>query len=207
MFHYWFQHLYREFASLLPLIRETSYFGVFILAIFVAYVIPVPEAVFLLLIGFTAGLGKLHIALVLIVVFAGVLIGDNILYRLSFFGNHLVQRFNRKMRESKLIQYEHLVVDHIAEAIYFLRFIVGVRFFGPVIAGSLGIPWKKFFTANAMASLIHTVFFVMLGYMSGKKILYVVAEVEIIRHILLFASPFLVAAIVGYYNRQKKKSV
>ena len=137
--------------------------------------------------------------------FAGALIGDNILYRLSYFGNKYVQHFNQKMRANKLIKYEHLVVDNIGKSIYFLRIITGLRFLGPVIAGTLGVRWRKFLPINFGATLLHTAFFIILGYEYHRRIFLLMTEVEIIKTILLFSSFFIVGILVHVFLHKEQK--
>lgn len=197
-----FHHHLGEIGFLMYSVRSLSYFGIFLVSAAVSYLIPIPEIVVLILFGYAAGVGDLNIELVLLASVAGSIAGDNIIYRLSLFGHKYVEHFNQKMRESKLIKYEYLVKDNIGKAIYFLRFITGVRFFGPVIAGTLGIRWKRFLPFNASATAIHTAFFVMLGYFCHRHIFAVIAEAEAVRTFLLFSSVFFVGILLKIFARK-----
>jgi membrane protein DedA with SNARE-associated domain len=194
-----------EIGFLIHSIRGGSYIGIFLFSMFVSYLIPLPEAVVLILFGYVAKTAHLNIVSVFLLAAAGGIIGDNILYRLSFFGNRYVERFNLKMRRHKLIQYEHLVIDNIGKAIFFLRFITGIRFFGPVIAGTLGARWKKFFLYDSSATLIHAVLFISIGYFYSHRILAVVAETEIIKNILLLSSVFIVGILLSAFSKKEAK--
>jgi membrane protein DedA with SNARE-associated domain len=183
-------------------IKGGSYFGIFFISLIVSYVLPIPEVVALILIGFAAKIGGFDLLAVLMVSILGTIIGDNILYRLSFFGNKYVQRFNHKLRENKLIQYEYLVSSNIGKAIYFLRFITGVRFFGPVISGSLGVKWKKFFWYNGTATVLHSLLFILMGYYVQHKIFVVVTQVEIVRNVLFFSSVLIVGILLRIFSKK-----
>lgn len=202
MFDLGFQNNFHELGFVLNSIKGGSYFGILLLSMFVSYIVPLPEVVLLLLIGFLAKTTGIELPFALVVSIVGTIIGDNILYRLSFFGNKHVERFNRKMRANKLIQYEYLVVNNIGKAIFFLRLITGVRFFGPVIAGTLGAGWRKFFFYNALATAVHSLFFVMLGFYSQRKIIALIAEVEIVRNILLFSSVLIVGMLLRIFSKK-----
>src|SRR6266704_1226414 len=89
------------------------------ISMFVSFVVPIPEVVLLLLIGFFGKTLGINLWGIVAISIAGTIVGDNILYRLSFFGNRYVEKFSRKMRAHKLIQYEHLVVDNIGKTIFF----------------------------------------------------------------------------------------
>ena len=109
------------------------------------------------------------------------------------------------MRQHKLIKYEHLVINNIGKAVYFLRLIAGVRFFGPVVSGTLGVRWKKFFFANFGATLLHSVFFIWLGYRYQHKIFLLMAETEVVKNILLFSSVFIVGILVSIFSKKAEE--
>lgn len=199
-----FQNHFHEFGFILNSIKGGSYFGIFFLSMFVSYVVPLPEVVLLLLIGFIAKTAGFDLPTAIVVSIVGTIIGDNILYRLSFFGNSYVERFNRKMRANKLIQYEHLVADNIGKTIFFLRFITGVRFFGPVISGTLGAKWREFFLYSSIATILHSLFFILLGFYSHRKIVVLIAEVEVVRNILLFSSVLIVGILLRIFSKKTK---
>lgn len=198
-----FQRNFSEIGFVLGSVKGAPYLGIFILAIFVSYVVPLPEAVALVLFGFIGATTKLNVFFIFGAAFAGLVLGDNLLYRLSFLGNGFVKRFDRKMREHKLIKYENLVAGHVNKTIYFLRLVAGVRFFGPVIAGTLGVKWNKFFWANLGATFVNTLIFVGLGYFFHRRIVALVAEVEIVRNILLLSSAVIVGFLISVFKRKK----
>lgn len=179
--------------------QSASYFGLGIFATFAGYLIPIPEEMMLLIIGYISAISpiKLHWAIVLSCV--AVMIGDNILFFLSYRGSKYIEWFKSKMRRNKLIQYEHIMHEHIGKTIFFIRFIVGVRFFGPVLAGTLKVRWRKFFFINAAASIIHVIFFEILGYHFHKSFLALVTQVEIVRHMLFFSSVALFGLLVTLF--------
>ncbi|MDD5397018.1 MAG: VTT domain-containing protein [Candidatus Moranbacteria bacterium] len=199
-----FQNHFRDFGFIINSIKGGSYLGIFLLSMLVSYVVPLPEVVLLLLVGFVAKISGVNLWLAVGASLAGSIVGDNILYRLSFFGNKYVERFNRKMRAHKLIQYEHLVENNIGKTIFFLRFITGIRFFGPLISGTLGVSWKKFFAYNLIATALHSIFFILLGFYSHRKIFVLITEVEIFRNILLFSSVFIVGILVRVFSKTRQ---
>lgn len=187
-------------------VKSGSYFGIFFISMFVSYLIPLPEVVALIIFGFVARMSGLNIAVVFLVSVAGTIMGDNLLYRLSFFGNRYVEHFNRKMRKHKIIKYENLVLDNVGKSIYFLRFITGIRFFGPVICGSLGVRWRKFFVHNTLATLIHGAFFIWLGWRYHGRIVALAVEVEVVKNILLFSSAVIVGILVGVFSKKSLRN-
>lgn len=198
-----YTHNFREIGFVISSIKSASFLGIFLLSIFVSFVVPLPEAVALVLFGFVGATTKLNIFLILLAAFLGLVIGDNLLYRLSFLGNNFVKGFEQKLRKNKLIMYENLVVDNVYKTIYFLRLIAGVRFFGPVVAGTLGVRWNKFFLANLGATFLNTAIFIFLGYFFHRRILSLVAEVEIVRNVLLLSSAVIVGFLISFFSKKK----
>lgn len=201
-------HFHAE--SIIQIIQGFSYFGIFGFVMFVGYLIPIPEEIALLAIGYIASVGPLKLPLAIAISAAGVIIGDNILFLLSLHGSKYVERLKNKLRKNKLIHYEHVMHEHIGKTIFFIRFIVGLRFFGPVLAGMLKVKWRRFFLINAAASFIHAMFFITLGYFFHRRFLVLVTQVEIIRHVLFFFSAtlfgILIAKVVGDKYLKKNKS-
>lgn len=197
-----FQNHFHDVGYVLKSLEGSSYFGIFLISLVVSYVFPLPEAVALMLVGFATRVAGFDLTLAIASSIVGTTIGDNVLYRLSFFGNKHVERFNRKLRKNKLIQYENLVVDNIGKSIFFLRFIVGVRFFGPVISGTLGVKWKKFFFYNVIANIFNGLLFILLGYFVHRKIISTITEVEIIKNILLFSSVVIAGFLLKVFSRK-----
>lgn len=204
MFDPHFQNHLHNIGYIANSLKGGSYFGMFLISILVGYVIPLPEVVLLLLVGFLARTAGFNLPLVIVVVGLGGIIGDNILYRLSFFGNKYVKRFNDKMRAHKLIQYEYLVRDNIGKTILFLRLVTGVRFFGPVISGTLGVKWRKFFMYNALATFLRAAIFILLAFFYHRKIVALIAEVEIGYNVLLFSSVLIVGILIRIFSQKTK---
>ena len=77
------------------------------------------------------------------------------------------------------------IKKHIGKTIFLARFIVGLRIFGPVLlAGSLHIKWKIFQFYNTLAILLYVPILLFLGYHFHNQLGYLIAGVEIVRHIL-----------------------
>ncbi len=192
-------YLYTD--GVIQVIQSFSYLGIVGFSMLVGYLIPIPEEIALLIVGYIAGVGLIKFYWAVITAAVGVIIGDNILFLLSLHGSKYIERLKNKLRKNKLIHYEHVMQEHIGKTIFFIRFIVGLRFFGPVLAGMLKIKWRKFFFINAAASILHALFFISLGYYFHRSFLALVTQVEVIRHALFFFSAtlfgILIAKVVG----------
>ena len=175
--------------------EQFSYVGIFILLALSGYLVPIPEEILLLLTGYTSALGFNNLYIALIVSILGILAGDNVLFWLSRYkGSGLIDKLKRKVRKNELLKYRHLMKRHIGKTIFAVRFIVGLRFFGPFLAGSMKTKWKTFQFYNLLAVVIYTPIMIFLGFHFHNKLALVITQVEIVRHLMFF----IFLAVVGY---------
>ena len=176
-------------------VEQFSYLGIFVLIALSGYIIPIPEEILLLLTGYLAGIGVNSIYIALAAAILGILAGDNILFWLSRYkGSKIIDKLKHKIRKNELHKYRHLMKKHIGKTIFIARFIVGLRFFGPFLSGSMKIKWKTFQIYNLIAVLIYAPIIVFLGFHFHNKLAVIITQVEIARHLIFLV--FL--AIVGY---------
>ncbi len=170
-------------SFILTYVNEFSYFGMFLLLIIIA-LIPVPEELILLLVGYFASYGFAELDKVLIVSILGVLVGDNLVFYLSKMGSRNINWIKKKFAPKKLIQYEKLMKTHTGKTIFALRFIIGLRFLSPLIAGSIKVKWIAFFLFNLLAVIIFVPCFIYLGYHFNTILSVLINKILIIKHIL-----------------------
>ncbi len=53
--------------------------------------------------------------------------------------------------------------------IFFARFVTGIRVIGALAAGTAGMPWPRFFLANASGALVWATTIAFLGYFFGEN--------------------------------------
>lgn len=162
-----------------------SYLVIFLLPALGGHVVPIPEEIILLLAGYLAGVEVNNIYLTMIVAFLGVLAGDNVLFWLSRHGSHLVDRLKNKLPISAVTSFERHLQNHLGKTIFCGRFIIGLRFLSPVLAGSHRVPWRTFQFYNLLASLIYVPLLVFLGYYFHEQVTVLVIKVAAIRHLLM----------------------
>lgn len=137
----------------------------------VGYLIPFPEEIFLLVVGYIAGTGVYNIYLATLFALLGVLSGDNVLFFLSKYkASKLVDKLQKRLDKHKIMKYRHLMKKHIGKTIFTLKFIVGLRIFSPFLAGSMRVKWSVFQFYNFLAVAIYIPILVFLGYHFHNKI-------------------------------------
>ena len=185
-------------------IEQFSYLGMFVFIALSGYIIPIPEEILLLLTGYLADLGYLNIYIAGCVAILGVLAGDNILFWLSRLeGSRIVDKLKHKIRKRELQKYRNLMKRNMGKTIFILRFVVGLRFFSPLIAGSMKVRWKTFQLYNLLAVLIYTPIFIFLGYYFHNQLSLIITRVEIARHLLFFFVLVFAGFFISFFIQRK----
>lgn len=147
-----------------------SYFGVLILAMLSNMFIPVPEEIILVVMGYLSGNGQFMYPLVMGIFILGLMISDYALYSLTLHGSRLVQGFIKRLQKRGLLKNEGYTRRHIKKIIFFSRFLVYLRFIGPVMSGYLKVDRKTFLTHNFLALVVYVNIFLGLGHHFHKQI-------------------------------------
>ena len=187
---------------LIPYLEHLSYAGIFITLAFLGHFLPLPEEVLLLIVGYVVSLGFGNLWLVIIVSLIAGASGDILLYWLSKNGNKLLSRFDHNKDKKKVARYERLMQDHGAKTIFTFRLIVGLRFFGPIVAGSANVPWRKFVFYDLLALLTFYPILITSGYIFHSNLQNLITDVSVLSHVIFFASVALFALVLSIYYRK-----
>jgi undecaprenyl-diphosphatase len=117
--------------------------------------VPVPGETALIAAGLLAGAGKLSLPVVILVAAAAAIIGDNVGYLLGRRGGRTVLlrgRFLGRHRHKALAKGEAFFARHGSKAVFFGRWVPGVRVVAAVLAGASAMPWRRFLVYNALGA-------------------------------------------------------
>lgn len=192
-------------ANLITHALNFSYPGFFVYLASVGYVIPIPEEMVLAVAGFLAGAGRINIYLVLLVCIGGVMLGDNILYRLASRRNRYILRWLARVPPDKLEKYHNFMERNITLSLVLMRFLIGVRFLGPILAGTAGVTWRKFFFSDLLAVTLYISGFIYLGFTFADEIQWLVAEIEWFRKFVVGSGLVILAGWLVFHFRAKIK--
>ena len=142
--------------------------------------VPVPGETALIAASVLASDGDLAIGAVIAIAAAAAIVGDNVGYLLgSRFGRRLLTRPGRTYdhRLAALRRGDELFARHGAKAVFFGRWIAGLRVWAAWLAGMTTMPWRSFLLWNALGGIAWAVWFGLLGYFGGEAAAHVVARV------------------------------
>jgi len=162
-------------ASLLDvghLVQVAGYPLLFLLVMAESSGIPVPGETALITASVLASRGKLEIGLVIPLAAAAAIIGDNAGYLFARKGGRWLLerpgRFHRQRLEVLRVG-EPFFERHGAKAVFFGRFLLGLRVWASWLAGATRMPWRSFFFWNAAGGICWATLVGLVAYFLGES--------------------------------------
>ncbi len=180
-------------------IEHFSYAGIFGLLFLSSIGLPAPEEVILIITGYLVSVGVVKIEGAIFFAFWGVFLGDNLAYQIGFkkgegLLNDLVRRF--KIPTSRFLWAKSFFDRHAGKSIFFSRFLLGVRFLMPYMAGAFKLPRFKFVAGAFLAALIWVPGMIILSFYFSQA-LDLVAIFKSIKHWIFIGIILIIGFIAG----------
>jgi membrane-associated protein len=166
----------------LALLEIPKHLGYPLLALLVgaeASGVPLPGETALITSSVLASDGDLAIAAVIAIAAVAAIVGDNIGYVVGQrFGKRLLTRPGRthRRRLEALEKGNALMERHGPKAVFFGRWIAGLRIWASWLAGMTTMPWRSFLVWNALGGVTWALWFGLLGYFGGEAAAHVVTR-------------------------------
>lgn len=162
----------------------------------------VPSETIVIAAAVVAAHGHLLIWLIVPAAAVGCFVGDNISYGLgTFVGDPVADRlFRGEKGRKRLEQTEQLLQRHGSVLVVAARFIPGGRTATTFACGTVGLAWRRFAIADAIAGCIWGIYVSMLGYLGGSTF----KESTWKSLALAFGIAIVVAALAEGYRRIQK---
>ena len=159
-------------ASLIALIdvSHTGYLVLFLLVMAESGGVPVPGETALITAGILASQGNLQIELVIVLAAAAAIVGDNLGYQIGRKGGRwLLERPGRfhRQRLQVLASGEPFFERHGPKAVFFGRFLLGLRVWASWLAGATHMRWRSFVFWNACGGICWATAIGLLAYFLG----------------------------------------
>ena len=158
-------HSLREFVA------DYGYWAVALALLSESAGIPVPGEITLLLASFLAySEHQLHLGWIMVVATCAATLGGDFGYAVGYYGGRpLLDRYQSVLRISPaaLKRGEEMFVRYGAAAIFFARFIFGLRVFAGPLAGVLRMRWQAFALFNFLGAVAWVTVIASAGYLFG----------------------------------------
>lgn len=158
-------------ASLLN-VSHVGYPLLFVLVMSESGGVPVPGETSLIAGGVLASQGKLDVVLVIVLAATAAIVGDNIGYLIGRKGGRwLLERPGafQSQRLQVLQNGEPFFERHGPKAVFFGRFLLGLRVWASWLAGATRMRWRSFFLWNALGGICWATGIGLLAYFLGHS--------------------------------------
>jgi membrane protein DedA with SNARE-associated domain len=152
-----------------------------------------------------ASKGHLSITAVIVVAAAAAIIGDNIGYWLGReVERRLIYRYAwlRRIADRVLPQAERFFKRHGGKAVFFARFIGGLRVTGAWMAGITRMTWWKFLLWNAAGGIAWSVSVSLVAFYAGKAAADAIAHYGIYGGIAIGVLLVVVLVVAHFWRRR-----
>jgi membrane protein DedA with SNARE-associated domain len=195
-------------GDLLHLISRYGYLTVFFGVTLEGAGVPLPGETVLIAAGVLVHRGVLDFGGALFSGILGTVVGNQIGYWVGRFGGRaFVLRWGRYalITTERLGRAEAFFARHGGSAVFLSRFVVGLRVFGALVAGTSRMPWVRFALYNLLGGTVWATAAVSLGY-------FLWASISLVEHwvgrvsLLLFAAMALALLLRWIYRRATRGS-
>lgn len=195
--------------SLAPLLDHWGYLAVAFLLFVEDFGVPAPGETILIAASVYAGAGRLNIVAVGVIAFAAAVLGDNTGYAIGRFGGRaLVLRYGRYVRltEERLDKAEGFFTRRGGAIVAVARFVEGLRQANGIVAGTTGMPWRKFLFFNALGAALWVGTWTCVGYLAGDHIDTIYRQISRYSLYLLIAAALVIVFLVVRHWRRRRNS-
>jgi membrane protein DedA with SNARE-associated domain len=163
-------------------VLQFSYLGIFLWFSIIEQLTPIPEEVYLMTAGYIAVHAGMNIFLCGIAALTGLLTTDNLLFYLALKGNKFSQKLLCKINHELLDKIKNKLQKKATLTIFIGALVPKLRFFNPLIAGSINIKFKIFFFANALATLLYVAAYMCIGILFHNQLNYILKKLAYVQH-------------------------
>jgi membrane protein DedA with SNARE-associated domain len=184
-------------------ISGLTYGGMFFLALSANMIVPVPEEIVLLVVGYFTAKGHFSFLYSYIIFVVGMFISDTALYHMAYRGARITRNLSRRVEKNKHLKDEGFVKKHIIKIIIISRFLMYLRWIGPVLSGVAKVPYTNFAKYNFIALLAYIPIVLWLGFYFENQIDKIISNVNMVQNIFLFIFSILLLTILAKIINKK----
>jgi membrane protein DedA with SNARE-associated domain len=165
--------------------------------------VPLPGETAVILAGLAAGSGRLDIVLVIVLAASAAIIGDNIGFVIGRRGGRaLLERPGRfyEERQRVLAIGDPFFERHGPKAVFFGRWIAGLRVWASWLAGASTMRWRSFLVWNALGGTLWATSVALAAYYGGKGVEQALSKIGLYG---LIAAAVLALAALAYLWRRR----
>ncbi len=185
-----------EHQDISQYIAHLSYAGIFLWFLVIEQLVPVPEEVSIMSLGYIAAHTALNPFICWAAALSGLLVTDSILYYLSVRGSRISKKLLNRINRKIMNRIQKNLKVNTAKTLLFLSFIPKLRFFSPIAAGVTGISWKYFFLINSIATILYLTVYMLTGIFFHNQLEAILHRLELLKHSIFILVMIFITVIV-----------
>ncbi|MEU7575546.1 DedA family protein [Micromonospora sp. NPDC049240] len=188
------------FRLLTDLVSHYGYPGLALLVGVEGFGVPAPGQTAIVLAAGYASHGRLSVVAVAATAFLAAVAGDSIGYLIGRHGGRrLVLHHGRRLRldPDRFARLEAVMSRHGPKLVAAARFVDGLRQLNGVVAGTTGMPWRRFVAYNALGAAAWVGLWTTAGYLTGDHLRAVLVDLHRFGWYLVAGAVVLTLAYVG----------
>jgi len=192
--------------TLVDLIFDWGYLGIFIMMAIESSFIPFPSEIVLIPAGYLASQGEMNIVMIMLSALGGSMVGAFINYYLALtLGRKILVRYGKYffIKEEALVKMELFFSKHGHISTFTGRLIPGIRQLISIPAGLARMNLVQFSLFTALGAGIWALVLTLLGYVLGENQALINTY---LREITIFVLIALVIIVGVYYHIKKKRN-
>ena len=185
-------------------LHHWGYLAVGAFLFFEDFGVPLPGETMLIAAALYAGAGHLNVWVVALVGFVAAVLGDNVGYLIGHFGGRaLIERYGKYvfLTPARFDRAEAFFVRHGGKVVTIARFVEGLRQLNGVIAGTVGMHWRRFVLFNAVGAALWVATWTSFGYLAGSH----VETISRYFNYFAIAAGVVVAAFLVWHLRRRRR--
>jgi membrane protein DedA with SNARE-associated domain len=189
------EHVGTLFQHIEPFIRDYGVVAVVVILGLESLGLPLPGETVLIFASIATARGNIAIETLILAAWLAAVIGDNIGYVIGHtLGRRLVLQYGKRIgiNEDRFHKLEQVFHRYGALTVAAARFLAGLRQLNGVIAGTLGMDWRKFLFFNALGGAIWVTLWVVGVHILARY----VEDIWLVVHDLGYAGAGLAAIVL-----------
>jgi len=192
-------------ATARPILDEYGYAGLFVSNLVEGFGIPLPGQTLLLGSSILSTSGDFDIRLVVAVAYVATVLGSCVGYLIGRTGGRALL-LRCRIPHARLERVESFFARRGVLVVVVARFLDGLRQTAPLVAGSLRMPWWRFFWASIVGAAAWVGTWGMGAYMLGEHLHGLLAGLhQLARHGWWLTGPLLIALALWLVGRKRSE--
>jgi membrane-associated protein len=184
---------------------QFGYVGIFIWFITVDQIVPVPEEITLLIIGYFSSTGYLNPILSGVAAIAAFMTVDTVYFQLTKHGNKFVKKLTKRAESPAAKKYKSQLRQHMLKTLMILCFVPRMRLLGPVFVALSKLDFKKFLVFDAIGLSLFTAVYIGLGFFFHNRLTPLISGVKNSQNIIFIVAIVVMIGLSFVFFRRKKK--